>query len=351
MAVELGPLVSAAKETISFDNLTDKVVAIDAYNTIYQFITIIRQQNGMPLSDSHGMITSHLSGLFYRTINLLEHRITPVFVFDGMPPALKQKTIAARVSRREEEAKEWSAALEKGMLEEARRHAIGSARITKEIVASSKELLKHMGVAYIQAPGEGEAQAARMVKEKAVYASASQDYDLFLFGSDVIVRNLTITGRRKLPMKNVYVEVTPERFLLKNVLSNLGISQKQLIWLGMLVGTDFNEGIKGVGPKTALKIVKEIKTLHEVAAYVKEKYKVDFETDPAEIEAVFSKPETETVSKEVANSMKGTRPDKEGIMRFMCGAHDFSEERVGKFADTLLRLKERTGQKSMGDWS
>jgi flap endonuclease-1 len=352
LAVELGPLVSEVKEPISLDDISNKTIAVDAYNTIYQFLSIIRGPDGTPLKDSHGAVTSHLSGLFYRTINLLEHKITPVFVFDGIPPALKQRTIEARMSRRREAQEQWEKALKEGMLEEARVHAMASTRISKEIVQSAKELLGYMGIACVQAPSEGEAQAARMTNEGLVYASATQDYDIFLFGADVAIRNLTISGRRKLPRKNVFIDITPERVELSRLLSHLGLNRKQLVWLGMLMGTDFNEGIAGIGPKTALKIVREKKSLEEITAYVREKYSKEFEVDPREIEDVFLRPETSEMKKSEINRMvKDSKPNKEKIISFMCGVHDFSEERVTKFADTLLSLRSASGQRGIGDWS
>lgn len=351
MSVELGPLVAEVKESISLDALMNKTIAVDAYNTIYQFLSIIRQPDGTPLTDRKGRVTSHLSGLFYRNISMIEHGITPVYIFDGIPPALKERTIEARMNRRKEALGEWNKAVAEGRMEEARMHAMASTRITKEIVESSKELLRYMGITYVQAPGEGEAQAAKMTREGVVYASASQDYDLFLFGSDVVVRNLTITGRRKLPRKNVYIEITPERIKLKDLLASLGINQRQLIWLGMLVGTDFDSGIDGVGPKTALKIVKESKSLDDVIAAVKEKGK-DFDADPAEVEAIFTKPDVLDISRQELNDqIKRTKPDRGAITKFMCGEHNFLEERIGKFADALVSSKERAGQKSMGNWT
>lgn len=351
MAVELGSLVSEVKEQVSLDDLSGKRIAVDAYNTIYQFLSIIRGPDGTPLTDSKGMVTSHLSGLFYRNINMLEHKITPIYIFDGIPPALKQRTIEARMNRRNEALREWDKALKEGMVAEARTHAMASTRITKEIVQSAKELLGHMGIAWIQAPSEGEAQAARMTKEGLVYASGTQDYDIFLFGADVAIRNLTISGRRKLPRKNVFVEVSPERVELKKLLSHLGLNQKQLIWLGILVGTDFNEGIDGVGPKTALKIVKEKRSLKEIGGYIRERYKKEFEIDPAEVEDVFLRPETAEMKKaQINEALKNAKPDKEAILRFMCGSHDFSEERVEKFADTLMAMRSSAGQKGIDAW-
>ena len=351
MAVDIGKLVSEVKEQISLEDLSGKVIAIDAYNTIYQFLSIIRQPDGSPLVDSRNRVTSHLSGLLYRTINLLEARVTPVFVFDGMPPLLKRRTLEARANRRENALKEWERARREGQVEEARIHAMASTKINKEIVDSSKELLTHMGIPFMQAPSEGEAQGAALVRDGLAYASASQDYDSFLFGADVVIRNLTISGRRKLPMKNVWIEVKTERIMLKNLLDSLGIDRLQLIHLGMLTGTDFNSGIERVGPKTALKIVKEHRSLDDIIAFIKSRYGAEFDSDPKEVEGIFTNPETNDVSAREFNSMiKDALPNKDSIIRFMCSEHDFSEERVVKVADRLLELRGQKGQRGINNW-
>ncbi|MDE1869977.1 MAG: flap endonuclease-1 [Candidatus Micrarchaeota archaeon] len=351
MAVDLGKVVAEVKENISIGDLEGKRVAIDAYNTIYQFISIIRGPDGTPLTDSKNRVTSHLSGLFYRTTSLLEQGVAPIFIFDGKPPVLKQRTLEARANRRNEAQAEWEKARAQGQMEEARAFAVQSSKINKWIVDSSKELLTHMGVPYIQAPSEGEAQAATMVREGIVYAAASQDYDLFLFGSDVIVRNLTITGKRKLPGKGIYITVEPERILLKKLLDNLKLTRQQLIWMGMLIGTDFNEGIDKVGPKTALKIVNEHKSLKEIEAYVKEKYNTEFEVDPQEVEAIFMKPDTlEIGAKELDEKIAKATPSKDAIMKFMCDEHEFSPDRITKNADKLVALRHSSGQKGINSW-
>jgi len=338
------------KQELSFDELKDKVIAIDAYNTIYQFLSIIRQPDGTPLTDSKGRVTSHLSGLLYRTTNLLNYGAIPVFVFDGIPPTLKSKTIAARISRREKAMEEWKSAQEKGMLEEARTHAMASTRITKEVVSSAKELLGYMGMPFIQAPGEGEAQAAYLVENGLAYASASQDYDSFLFGAEIVIRNVTITGRRKLPGKNVFINVKPEKILLKDLLSKFGISRKQLVWAGMMIGTDFNDGIKGVGPKTALKITKESHTLEDVQNAIKSKYDTSID-DAEEVEKIFLQPDVKKISgNEFHKLLTDATLDKEGLMAFMCSEHGFSEERVDKMAELLSTAKKEKRQKDINSW-
>ncbi|MGC8662567.1 MAG: flap endonuclease-1 [Candidatus Micrarchaeia archaeon] len=346
MAVDISKLVGEVKERIELNELSGKKLAIDAYNTIYQFLSIIRQPNGMPLVDSKGKVTSHLSGLFYRTISIVENGITPIFIFDGIPPMLKRRTIEARASRREEAYGEWQDAMKKGLVEEARIHAMASTKINKEIVESSKELLQAMGIPFLQAPSEGEAQAARLVKEGFAYAAASQDYDLFLFGSDIVIRNLTITGRRKLPKKNVYIEVNPEMVLLKKLLEKFEITQRDLIWIGLLIGTDFNTGIDGIGPATALKLVKIYREKEQLVKAVKEKYQ-DFDVDPFEVEKIFTNPDTRELSLEEQQSLNIAKPNMDKITKIMCDEHEFSHERIIKFAEKLEELSDAKGQKSL----
>ncbi len=351
MAVDLGKFVAEVKKGIEFEDLAGKTIAIDAFNTIYQFLSIIRQPDGSPLMDSKGRVTSHLSGLLYRTTNLIEYKINPIFIFDGIPPELKRKTLEARAARRVEATVQWEKAKASGMLEEARMHAVASTKINKEIVESSKQLLDLMGVPYIQAPSEGEAQAAHMVRKGLAYASASQDYDSFLFGADAVIRNFTLTGKRRLPKRNMVVDVKLERIILKDLLESMGINLKQLIWLGMLVGTDFDSGINRVGPKTALKIVKEAKSVKEVEDYVKFKYEEEFDTDAGTVERIFTNPDVVDISMNDFNALmnKGAPHTKE-LLKFMCDEHGFSEERISKYADKLADAKAGKGQKGIGGW-
>lgn len=351
MAVDLGKFVGEVKEQIGLEELSQKRIAIDAYNTIYQFLSIIRGPDGSPLVDSKNRVTSHLSGLLYRTSNLIEYGAMPIFVFDGIPPIQKQRTIEARMNRRKEAFEEWEKAKKEGMIEEARTHAMASTRITKEIVDSSKELLGYMGIPWIQAPSEGEAQAAKMVRDGLVYASASQDYDSFLFGAEVVLRNVTITGKRKLPKRNVFIDVKPERILLSNLLKKFGIDRRQLIWLGMLMGTDFNEGFDGIGPKTALKIVNDKKDLKEITDYLKQRYNKEWETDPHEIENIFLNPDVKHIElNELERLIHGAKPNKERIIDFMCREHGFSIERVEKVTSKLLELGAEKRQKGINSW-
>jgi len=279
MGVNLGDLVPKTK--VDLKNLSGKIVAIDAYNALYQFLSIIRQPDGTPLKDRSGRITSHLSGLFYRTCNLLELGIKPIYIFDGVPPEMKEAEIRRRAKIKEEAQVRYERALREGRIEEARMYAQMTSRLKDYMAEDSKTLLTRMGVPWIQAPSEGEAQAAHLAKKGDADYCASQDFDSLLFGAPFLLRNLTISGRRKLPRKNVYIEITPEIIEMSRVLKELGITREQLVDIGILVGTDFNpEGIKGIGPKTALRLIKKYGTLEEALKNIKN---AEFPVDPKEI--------------------------------------------------------------------
>ena len=348
MAVDLSKLVS--KRKLMFEELRGRTIAIDAYNVIYQFLSIIRQPDGTPLMDAHGNVTSHLSGILYRTTEILEFGIKPIYVFDGIPSMLKQRTIDARIRRKEDAQKAYEEAKESGDVEAMRAHAMASTRINREIVESSKKLLELMGIGYLNAPSEGEAQASYMAKEDLVYAAASQDYDTLLFGSKRVVRNLTFSGRRKLPRKNVYINVEPEMVVLDETLKSLGLNRHQLIWLGILLGTDFNDGIKGVGPKTALKIVNGAKSIDDIKRYVKEKYETEFELDVKEVEDLFLNPEVMRMERKDVDALLNGHYDREEIISFMSGEHGFSEERVSKVIERMSNVKSDTKQKGIDKW-
>jgi flap endonuclease-1 len=348
MAVDLSKLVS--KRTIALEELQGKAIAIDAFNVLYQFLSIIRQPDGTPLMDRNGEITSHLSGIFYRTIELVGKGIAPIYIFDGVPSLMKRRTIEARMRRRLEANIAWKEAVEEGDLVRARTQAQASTRVNKEIVESSKTLLGLLGIPFINAPSEGEAQASYMCSKGIVYATGSQDYDTLLFGSTLVVRNLTMSGRRKLPMKNIYIKVEPELVSLKDTLAALGISRDQLIWLGLMLGTDFNEGIDGIGPKTALKIVKNCKDVEQMRRAVIEKSGGDFKEDILDVIALFKNPEVNPVDLKQITDSAAAKPDREGLVEFMCERHGFDKERIGKFADILLKARSLNGQHGIDRW-
>src|SRR5208282_2840134 len=199
--------------------------------------------------DSKGRVTSHLSGLFYRNINLMELGIKLVYVFDGAPPELKAEEISRRRKVREEARKHYTEAVAVGDMPSARKYAEMSTTIRSDMIGESKQLLEAMGIPWYDAPSEGEAQASVMAKEGTVDGVASQDHDSLLFGAPLLVRNVTISGKRRLPSKNIMIDIEPETISLSETLESLKFTRAQLIDLGILLGTDFNpDGFRGIGP-------------------------------------------------------------------------------------------------------
>ncbi len=342
MGVNLRDLVP--KTTINLQDLGGKSIAIDAYNALYQFLAIIRQPDGTPLKDHTGRVTSHLSGLLYRTANLVEMGVKPVYVFDGTPPALKEVEIKRRARVKVEAIVKYEKALKEGKVEEARTYAQATSRLKDYMRDDSKCLLALMGIPLIQAPSEGEAQAAYLARQHATDYCASQDYDSLLFGAPQLVRNVTISGRRKLPRKKVYIEVIPETVHLDQVLKDLDITHKQLVDIGILVGTDFNpDGVKGIGPKTALKLIKEHGSIENLPSTLKE---AEFPVNPQRIREIFLHPK-------VTNNYKlqWKDPDVQGVIDFICRQRDFSEDRVRKALTRMIEgIKEAKGKVTLETW-
>jgi flap endonuclease-1 len=319
LGVDLGDLVPRQKTTL--DELEGKTFAVDAFNALYQFLAIIRGPSGTPLMDRQGRVTSHLSGLLYRTTNLAERGIRLVYVFDGIPPTLKEVEIKRRRAIKEEAIIKYETAISKGEVTEARKLAQATASLKDVMIDDAHRLLEYLGVPTVQAPSEGEAQAAFMNSRGDVWAAVSQDYDSLLFGANKLVRNLAITGKRKLPLREAYVQVDPEIVELEATEAALALTREQLIDLGILIGTDFNpDGFKGIGPKTASKLLREHGSIEGIA-----QKNPDLEP-PANLDRIrqiFLKPEVTS-----HYSLHWKEPQTEQLVRFLCGDRDFNEERV-----------------------
>ena len=336
MGLQIGEIVP--KQEITLESLKDKVLAVDAFNTIYQFLTTIRQPDGTPLMDSKQKVTSHLSGLFYRTLNLMNLGIKPVFVFDGKAPGLKQKTHEARAKVKEEAIASFETA---ETIEEKAKYAARISVLTGEMIEESKELLGALGVPVVQAPSEGEAQASYMAKVGDAYACASQDYDSLLFGAPKLIQNVTLARKRRLP-SGLFVSINPQVIELKKVLETLEINHEQLICLSILVGTDYNpKGVHGIGPKNALKIVKQHKTPAVIFKEVAKTKPFDF--DWQKIFALFEHPE---VIKKY--DLKFKPVDEKKIIKLLCDEHDFSEERIKSALEKHSESSDKNKQKALG---
>jgi flap endonuclease-1 len=318
MGVALTPIVS--KEPTSLADLRGRSVAIDGNGELYQFLALIRLPDGTPLRDSHGRVTSHLSGLFYRTTRLLaEHALQPAFVFDGAPPLLKAAEIEKRRAVKLRYDEEAATARAEGDAARAYSKSTMTSRLTREMVNEARELLRLMGLPTIQAPSEGEAQAAHMAATGAVWAAVSKDYDTLLFGAPRLVRFMTFSGREFLPSKGSFRPITPELIDLDIWLRTLDITREQLVDLALLVGTDFNPGIKGIGPKKALQLVRKHGRIEEMPPEIREAVGPDADA----IRRLYLSPD---VTDEF--DMAPGNPDLEAVVRFLCDEHAFGRERV-----------------------
>jgi flap endonuclease-1 len=343
LGTKLGDIIKV--DTLALSDLKDRRIAIDAFNTLYQFLSIIRQPDGTPLKDRKGQVTSHLSGLFYRNLNLLEQGIKPVYVFDGVSPKLKADEIARRQAIRKTAREEWERAKEEGRIEDARKAAQASSRLTTEMIEEGKKVLDALGIPVIQAPSEGEALAAQMAREGLVWASASQDYDSLLYNCPRMIRNLSISGRRRVSRSRTYKTIHPELIDLTLNLKHLDITREQLVDLAILIGTDYNEKVKGIGPKTALTLIRKHNTLEEIEEAKGTKFAFPYD----EIRRIFLNP-----PKSELNEPKWLEPQPDQIIELLCKEHDFSKDRIQraltKLDGALKELREGTQQSSLSDF-
>jgi flap endonuclease-1 len=319
----------AASHEIKLNELKGKIVALDAANTIYQFLTSIRQMDGTPLMDHNGNITSHFSGILYRTSSLVDKGIKPIYVFDGKPHVLKKDTQAQRREIRDEAEIQWKKAIEEGRIEDARKFAVRSSRMSTGIVEGSKTLLELMGIPYIQAKSEGEAQASYMAGKGDAWCVASQDYDCLLFGAPKMLKNIAVRGPRS-RLEIIY---------LNEVLEENGLTREQLIDVAILVGTDFNEGIKGIGAKKGRNLIKKHGDIYSALRHLK----IEMDVDPQEVRDIFL--DHDFVED---YSIKWNKPDREGVIDFLCNKHDFSVDRVVGALEKLKKLNP--AQKSLEQW-
>jgi flap endonuclease-1 len=318
VGVLLTPIV--VKETIGLKDLRGKRLAVDGNGELYQFLALIRLRDGTPLQDNSGRVTSHLSGLFYRTTRLIaDYGLQLVFVFDGAPPALKAAELDRRRATRQRYDEEMVEARAAGDLARAYSKATMTSRLTREMVGDAMHLLRLMGIPVVQAPSEGEAQAAHLARSGAVWAAASKDYDALLFGAPRLVRFITISGKEFLPSRGAFRPIVPESIDLQAMLAALDLTREQLVDLAILVGTDFNPGIKGIGPKKALALARQYGSIERMPPEIRDA------VGPSvpEIRAIYLDP---AVTDDYA--IESSPCDREAIINFLCDERAFSKERV-----------------------
>ena len=334
MGLNLKDLI--VKEKTTLEAFSTRVIAIDAYNAIYQFLASIRGPDGLQLMDSQGRVTSHLSGLLYRNVNFLSLGIKPVYVFDGKAPSLKAAEIQRRKQIKKDATIKYEKAIAEGNLEDARKFAQQTTSMRDGMVKESKKLLECFGIPYIDAQSEGEATAAHLTNTGQAYASASQDYDSILCGAKRLVRNFTNSGRRKIPNSNTYIDVVPEVIQTQKVLDALGLTREELIDIGILIGTDFNpNGFERIGPKTAIKMIRKHSRLEDIPQIQEQLQRIDFQ----QIREIFLNPKVTDVKEIVFEKV-----DYEAITDYLVKERSFSNDRVNSTLNRLKRALEKKSQ-------
>ena len=336
MGVKLATIIE--KEPISFGALAGKTIAIDFSNFAFQFLSSIRQRDGTPLMDGHGNITSHLVGIWSRFSNLMQREMHLIIVLDGLPPKQKMREIEERHTRKEEARGKYHQAREEEDTELMFHYAKQFSILTPAMIREAVELIGAMGMPVIQAPAEADAQIAYLTKQHDVWAGASSDYDCMLHGAERLITNLTLSQKKKLP-SGVIVKTSPELIDLFKVLKQLDITNDQLIYLAMLVGTDYNTGVHGIGPKKALKLVKEYKQPEKIFAAAK----ADIQW--REVYELFT-----NMPVERKFSLAWKDPGEQKIRDILINKHDFSEERVSATCEKLFKKQKDKQQKGLSEW-
>jgi len=337
LGVNIASIVQRSE--IDIESLRGRVIAIDAYNAIYQFVSAIRQLDGRPLSDKDGRPTSHLIGLLHRNARLLLAGIRPVYVFDGIPNRMKAKTLEKRKELKMAAEAKYREALEKKDMEKAYSFAMQTTRLNEQIITESMRILELMGIPFLTAPEDGEAQASVMAARGDVWAIGSQDFDSLLFGAPRCVRNLTLSNRRKMPGRKAFREVSIEIMYLEETLRKLDITRDQLVDIAILVGTDFNEGVSGIGPKKALKLIKE-KGAIEYTPFIEE----IGPDNVKDVRSIFLKPKFIE-----SYALRWRRPDRDGLINFLCREHEFTESNVLQAVESLASA-DIGSQESLDRW-
>ncbi|KAG0647089.1 Flap endonuclease 1 [Hyphodiscus hymeniophilus] len=298
--------------------------------SIYSFLIAVRS-GGEMLTNEDGETTSHLMGMFYRTLRIVDNGIKPVYVFDGAPPKLKSGELAKRFQRKAEATEGLEEAKETGTAEDVEKFSRRTVRVTREHNAECQRLLKLMGVPFIIAPTEAEAQCALLARAGKVYAAASEDMDTLCFDSPVLLRHLTFSEQRKEPIQEIFLE---------KVLAGLNMDRKQFIDLCILLGCDYLDPVPKVGPHTALKLIREHGTLEKLVEWIqndkKSKYTLPEDWPFADARELFFNPDVRPADHPDCE-FKWEAPDIDGLVKFLVTEKGFSEDRVRGGAARLTK--------------
>ncbi|KAK3689645.1 DNA-repair protein rad2 [Podospora appendiculata] len=313
--------IDAYTSTISSMSLLLSPNHIFRSMSIYSFLIAVRS-NGEQLTNENGDTTSHLMGMFYRTLRMVDNGIKPLYVFDGAPPKLKSGELAKRFQRKQEANEGLEEAKETGTAEDIEKFSRRTVRVTREHNADCQQLLKVMGIPYIIAPTEAEAQCAVLARAGKVYAAASEDMDTLCFNTPILLRHLTFSEQRKEPIQEIHLD---------KVLEGLNMERKQFVDLCILLGCDYLDPIPKVGPTTALKLIREHGTLEKVVEYMKNdensKYTIPDDWPYEDARDLFFSPDVRQADDPLCD-FKWEKPDMDGLVKFLVHEKGFSEDRV-----------------------
>ncbi|KAK5446256.1 Elongation of fatty acids protein 2 [Exophiala xenobiotica] len=306
--------------------------------SIYSFLVAVRSDGQQLMSDT-GETTSHLMGMFYRTLRIVDNGIKPLYVFDGAPPKLKSGELAKRFARKSEANEQHEEAKETGTAEEVEKFSRRTVRVTREHNEECRRLLKLMGIPFIVAPTEAEAQCAVLARAGKVYAAASEDMDTLTFNSPILLRHLTFSEQRKEPIQEIHLDKT---------LEGLGMDRDQFIDLCILLGCDYLDPVPKVGPNTALKLIREHGSLEKVVEFMendpKKRYTIPEDWPYKEARELFFHPDVRSADDPECD-FKWDAPDVEGLVQFLVNEKGFSEDRVRSAAQKLQK-NVKTAQQS-----
>ena len=332
MGVMLTPILK--REQTSLKALKGTSFAIDASIELHQFLAILRRRDGTLFTDSQGRVTSHLIGLLTRTSRLVsDFEMKPVFVFDGKPNPLKHRTMEVRRESRKKAEVEYAEAVSQRDYPRAWSKAVMTGRVTGSVLDDAKRLLTLMGIPWLVALEDAEAQASYMAAKGDVRAVGSKDYDCLLFGAPILARYLTLTGREWLPAQKRSRPLIPELIKLEDNLQMLGITREQLVDLAILVGTDFNDGVKGIGPKKALKLVRDYASIEKMPDEIKS----NLTRELNDVRQIFLNPRVHE-----NYSLNRNPPNRDGLVEFLSVERGFNQERVKRLAERLIKTNSQT---------
>ncbi|KAI3388121.1 hypothetical protein SNEBB_001181 [Seison nebaliae] len=309
-------------------------IAIDASMSIYQFLVAVRQ-DGSNLTGTDGETTSHLIGLFYRTIRLADNGIKPVYVFDGKAPEMKSLELKKRAEKRSEAEKELTEAKTKGDVEMIDKFSKRLVKVTKVHVEECQNLLKLMGIPFVIAPCEAEAQCAELVKGGEVYGAGTEDMDCLTFGTPVLLRHLNASEAKKMNI---------QQFDYQKILQDLNFTSTQFIDLCILLGCDYCESIRGIGPKRAVELIKKYSDIETIIKNLdKKKYGVPDDWQYEKARQLFVEHPV-TSAKELDEQLKWLEPNEEELVEYMVKEKGFSEDRIRNGCIKLRKAKNSVQQ-------